>query len=94
MEFEIIVEDFEYECRRGWCVLRLLLDPAAVADLAALLGEECGLVAQGAVEEPVEVKVAVEDFDYDCRRGGCLLRMELPEREAELLRSRLASLCL
>jgi len=84
MELEVIVEDFEYECRRR-CVLRLVLDPGVAA---SLLGEECGL------EEPVEVTVMATDFDYDCRRGGCLLRMELPEREAELLRSRLASLCL
>jgi len=85
MELEVVVEDFDYACRRGRCVLRLVLDPGAVA---TLFGEECDL------EEPAEVEVAAEHFDYVCRRGGCLLRMELPEREAERLRSYLASLCL
>ena len=66
--------------------MRLTLDPGAAAAVADQLGGECF------IEEPVEVEV--EDFDYDCRRGGCLLHLELSEREAERLRSYLASLCL
>jgi len=88
MELEIIAEDFEYTCRRRRCVLRLVLDPSRVVVLMEQLGEDCFL------EEPVEVTVMATDFDYDCRRGGCLLHIELSEREAERLRSYLASLCL
>jgi len=90
MELEVAVEDFDYACRRGRCVLRLVLDPGVAASLL----EQLGAARRCRLEEPVELEVAVEDFDYTCRRSGCLIRLELPEREAERLRSRLASLCL
>jgi len=91
MELEVVAEDFDYACRRGRCVLRLVLDPGVAASLLEQLGAARGCF----LEELVEAVITVEDFDYDCRRGiGCLLRLELSEHEARRLRSRLASLCL